>query len=85
MKKIADDNNFPSRQAAKPAIPLRRKQRRYRTGRDQHLGIKTTVETRERFYKAADERSVTAGRVAASGARCSGPGWELAIEIEDSS
>jgi hypothetical protein len=62
IEKIAEANNFPSRQAAKPA-PVRRKQRRFRTGRDQHLGIKATAETRERFYKAADERNVQLGEL----------------------
>lgn len=63
IEKIADDNNFPSRQAAKPAATPRRKQRRYRTGRNQHLGIKTTIETRERFYKLADDRNVPLGEL----------------------
>jgi hypothetical protein len=61
MEKIADDNNFPSRRAAKATTT--RKQRRYRTGRDQHLGIRATAETKERFYKAADERNVPLGEL----------------------
>jgi hypothetical protein len=60
---IARQNNFPSRQAAKPAAAPKRKQRRYRTGRNRHLGIKTTEETQERFYKAADERNVPLGEL----------------------
>jgi hypothetical protein len=63
IEKIAENNNFPSRQAARPAPQSKRKQRRYRTGRDQHLGIKTTAETRERFYKAADDRNVPLGEL----------------------
>jgi hypothetical protein len=63
IEKIADDNNFTSRQPAKPTATPRRKQRRYRTGRDQHLGIKTTAETKERFYKAVDERKVPMGEL----------------------
>lgn len=58
---IAQNRNFPSREAPKPAGKPRREPRRYRTGRDQHLGIKTTIETRERFYKMADERKVQHG------------------------
>jgi hypothetical protein len=62
IARIADDNNFPSRQAPKPSAP-RRKPRRYRTGRNTHLGIKATAETIERFYKAADERNVPSGEL----------------------
>jgi hypothetical protein len=60
---IARQNNFPSRQPPKPAGPSKRKQRRYRTGRNRHLGIKATEETLERFYKAADARSVPLGEL----------------------
>jgi len=62
IARIADDNNFPSRQAPKPSA-TRRKLRRYRTGRNMHLGIKATAETIERFYKAADERNVPSGEL----------------------
>lgn len=58
---IARQNNFPSRQAPKSAVVSKRKQRRYRTGRNRHLGIKATDETVERFYKAADERNIPLG------------------------
>jgi len=60
---IARQNNFPSRQANKPAKPERRKQRRYRTGRNQHLGIRATAETVERFYKAVDARNDPMGEL----------------------
>jgi len=63
IEDIARQNNFPSRPANKPAKPERRKQRRYRTGRNQHLGIRATAETVERFYKAADARNVPLGEV----------------------
>jgi hypothetical protein len=62
IARIAEENNFPSRQAPKPSA-LRRKQRRYRTGRNQHLGIKATAETIERFYKAVDARNVPSGEL----------------------
>ena len=62
IERIAEKRNFPSREAPKAAGPARQ-QRRYRTGRDQHLGIKTTTETRNRFYKAADERKVPLGEL----------------------
>src|SRR5262249_32186986 len=60
---IARAHHFPSRQARKPEAQLRRKQRRFRTGRDQHLGIKVTTETRDRFYNAADQRNVPLGEL----------------------
>ena len=63
IEDIARQNNFPSRQAPKPVNTERRKQRRYRTGRNQHLGIKATAETVERFYKQADERNLPLGEV----------------------
>ena len=63
IEQIAKDNNFVSRQAPKTPAKPRRQQRRYRTGRNQHLGIKATAETIERFYKAADERNVPSGEL----------------------
>jgi hypothetical protein len=56
IAEVAQQNNFPSRQAPKPNAVPKRKQRRYRTGRNRHLGIKATDETVERFYKAAEAR-----------------------------
>jgi hypothetical protein len=63
IEQIAERRNFPSREAPKPKAQPARKQRRYRTGRDQHLGIKTSAETRDRFYKAADTRKVPLGEL----------------------
>ena len=64
ISRIAEENNFPSRQAPpKVSAQRRREQRRYRTGRNQHLGIKATAETIERFYKAVDERKVPSGEL----------------------
>jgi hypothetical protein len=63
VAEVARQNNFPSRQAPKAEAPLKRKQRRYRTGRNRHLGIKATTETVERFYKAADARNVQLGEL----------------------
>jgi len=63
IENIAQNRNFPSREGPKTATKAARQQRRYRTGRDQHLGIKTTAETRSRFYKAADERKVPLGEL----------------------
>jgi|HubBroStandDraft_2_1064218.scaffolds.fasta_scaffold828466_2 hypothetical protein len=61
IEHIAENRNFPSREA--PRSANKRVPRRYRTGRDQHVGIKTTAETRTRLYKAADERKVPLGVV----------------------
>ena len=61
IAEVARENNFPSRQAPKADASPKRKQRRYRTGRNRHLGIKATAETLERFYKAADARNVPLG------------------------
>ena len=63
IAEVARQENFPSRQAPKPNAAPKRKQRRFRTGRDRHLGIKTTAETQERFYKAADARNVPLGEL----------------------
>jgi hypothetical protein len=63
VEDIARQNNFPSRQAPKAPKAERRKQRRYTTGRNQHLGIKATKETVDRFYKAADDRHVPLGEL----------------------
>jgi hypothetical protein len=60
---IAQENNFPSRPANKQPKPERRKQRRYRTGRNRHLGIRVTEETLGRFYKEADARNVQLGEL----------------------
>jgi hypothetical protein len=57
MERIAEENNFPSRQAKAPREP-RRKRRVYTTGRNRQFNIKATAETVEHFYKMADERNV---------------------------
>ena len=69
---IAQQNNFPSRQAPKPSSIPKRKQRRYRNGRNRHLGIKATAKTLERFYKAADDRNVPLGELLPGSAGRSG-------------
>jgi hypothetical protein len=58
IARIAEENIFPSRQAAKTPKELRRKRRIYTTGRNRQFNIKATAETVERFYKMADERHV---------------------------
>lgn len=62
LERLAQENDFPSRQPPKaappPASPARR---RYTTGRNQQLNIKATAETIARFYRLADERRVPLG------------------------
>jgi hypothetical protein len=58
ITRIAEENNFPSRQAPKAPKETRRKRRVYTTGRNRQFNIKATTETVERFYKMADERHV---------------------------
>jgi hypothetical protein len=62
IERIAETRNFPSREAPK-AAKRSQEQRRFRTGRDQHVGVKTTMETRDRLYKMADERKVPLGEL----------------------
>jgi hypothetical protein len=61
IARLAEDNNFPSRQAPKSPKAERRKPRIYRTGRNQQFNAKATPETIQRFYKTADEASVPLG------------------------
>lgn len=64
IERIAENRNFPSREAPKPnARPARKQQRRFRTGRNRQIGIKATQETAERFYKAAEARHVPHGEL----------------------
>jgi hypothetical protein len=49
IARIAEENNFPSRQAAKTPKELRRERRVYTTGRNRQFNIKATDETVERF------------------------------------
>jgi methylmalonyl-CoA mutase N-terminal domain/subunit len=58
---IAEQNNFPSRQAPKPAKAERRKPRIHRTGRNVQFNAKITAETNSRVYKQADEMKITLG------------------------
>ncbi len=63
IAEIARKENFPSRQAPKPNAQPKRQQRRYRTGRNQHIGIKVTEGTKEKFYKAVDARGIPQGEL----------------------
>jgi hypothetical protein len=61
VDRIADENNFPSRQPRRASATPARKRRVYRTGRNRNFSMKATTEAVERFYKMADERKVTLG------------------------
>lgn len=61
IERIAEENNFPSRQAPRQPKEPKRKRRVHRTGRNRQLSIKATGETVDQFYKMADERKVTLG------------------------
>jgi hypothetical protein len=63
VARIAEENNFPSRQAAKTPSAPRRKRRVYRTGRNQQFNAKATPETIEKFYKLANEKNVPLGEL----------------------
>jgi hypothetical protein len=63
VARIAEENNFPSRQAIKAPSTPRRKRRVYRTGRNQQFNAKATPETTEKIYKLANERNVPLGEL----------------------
>jgi hypothetical protein len=63
VARIAEENNFPSRQAAKAPSAPRRKRRVYRTGRNQQFNAKATPETIEKIYKLANEKNVPLGEL----------------------
>jgi hypothetical protein len=63
--RIAEENKFPSRQAAtaKPPKAERRKPRISRTGRNMQFNAKVTAETMSRIFRLADEKEVTIGKI----------------------
>jgi len=63
IARVAEENNFVSRQPPKPPKETRRKPRLYRTGRNRQFNLKAKNETVERFYKMADERHVRLGEL----------------------
>ena len=63
IAQLAEQNNFPSRQAAKAPKTERRKPRIHRTGRNQQFNAKATAETIGRIYKLADDRKVPLGEL----------------------
>src|ERR1700688_1615580 len=63
VARIAEQNNFPSRQAPKVTKAERRKPRTHRTGRNVQFNAKATMETINKIYKLADERKVPLGEL----------------------
>lgn len=63
LAEIAEQNNFTSRQPAKPAKAQTRRPRRHRTGRNMQFNAKATAETIDQIYKLADERKVPLGEL----------------------
>ncbi len=67
IERLAQENKFPSRQAARSSTTVRRKPRIYRTGRNQQFNAKATPETIQRFYKLADDKRVPLGELLKQG------------------
>ncbi len=64
IDRIADANDFPSRQpVTAPVVNAPHPRRRFRTGRDRQLNIKATSDVIERFYRMADARHVPFGEL----------------------
>jgi len=63
IARIAEQNNFPSRQAPKTPKTERRKPRIHRTGRNQQFNAKATAETIDKIYKLANEKKVPLGEL----------------------
>jgi hypothetical protein len=66
IDRLAQDNGFPSRQAAASSNVVQtasKPRRRYTTGRNQQLNVKATAETIARFYRLADQKRVTLGEL----------------------
>lgn len=58
IRKVSEEQNFPSRAPVKKPV---RQQRRHRTGRNVQLNIKATPETIERFQAIADRQKWVLG------------------------
>jgi hypothetical protein len=63
IARLAEEHNFPSRQAPKAPKESRQKARTHRTGRNIQFNAKVTPETIERFYRLANEKNVVLGEL----------------------
>lgn len=62
VRVVAEAANFPSREPKRPPpMPLRREQRRHRTGRNVQLNIKARAEAVEAFYAITDREKWVLG------------------------
>ena len=62
VREVAERAGFTSREpAAPPAEPVRREQRRYRTGRNVQLSLKVRQEDLDAFYQLADREGIVLG------------------------
>ena len=59
VDRLAEDNNFPSRQAARSPKEPKRKKRVYTTGRNVQFNLKAKPETLARFNRLADEAGMS--------------------------
>jgi hypothetical protein len=58
IDRIAEEHNFPSREAPRTPKAPKRKRRVYTTGRNVQFNTKAKQETVDRFHRLADERNV---------------------------
>jgi hypothetical protein len=65
VRGVAEQAGFRSREPAPPPLPAaaRREARRYRTGRNVQLNIKSWAEDIEAFYRLADSTGLVLGEV----------------------
>lgn len=65
VREVAEKAGFSSREPAPPPSPaqepVRREQRRYRTGRNVQLNLKVRQEDMDSFYQLADQEGVVLG------------------------
>lgn len=62
VKAVSEGASFRSREPQPPAPkPVKREQRRYRTGRNQQLNIKARAEAIEAFYQITDQQGWVLG------------------------
>lgn len=62
VRDVAEKAGFSSREpAAAPIDPVRREQRRYRTGRNVQLSLKVRQEDLNAFYQLADREGIVLG------------------------
>ena len=61
VREVAERAGFSSREPASSAEPVRREQRRHRTGRNVQISLKVRQEDVDVFYQLADSEGVVLG------------------------